>query len=233
MARSAAGRSAVRSERTHRAVAIRVSGTALLLIDVINDLAFEGSAALVEQAEPMARRLAALKRRASAAGMPVIYINDNFGQWRSDFRQTVAHCTSRSSPGRRVSQRLRPTSRDYFVLKPKHSGFFDTTLDTLLDTLRIRRVILTGIAGNICVLFTANDAYMRELKLFAPADCIVSNTPAENDHTLRQIQTVLKGNVAQSTRLRFIGRARRQERRTRTTRRIHENRAGHVLRPHR
>ena len=78
--------------------------------------------------------------------------------------------------GARVALRLRPTSRDYFVLKPKHSGFFDTTLDTLLETLRIRRVIMTGIAGNICVLFTANDAYMRDLKIFAPADCIVSNT---------------------------------------------------------
>jgi len=178
-----------------------VSGTALLLIDVINDLAFEGSAALVAQAEPMATRLAHLKRRTSAAGVPAIFINDNFGQWRSDFRKTVAHCTSRSSPGRRVSQRLRPTSRDYFVLKPKHSGFFDTTLDTLLETLRIRRLIVTGIAGNICVLFTANDAYMRDFKIFAPADCIVSNTAAENDHALRQIETVLKGNIAASTRL--------------------------------
>jgi nicotinamidase-related amidase len=187
-----------------QAITVPASGTALLLIDVINDLAFEGSEALVAQAEPMSRRLATLKRRARAAGVPTIYINDNFGQWRSDFRQTVAHCTSRSSPGRRVSQRLRPTARDYFVLKPRHSGFYDTTL----DTLRIRRVILTGIAGNICVLFTANDAYMRDLKLFAPADCIVSNTPAENDHALRQIATVLKGNVTPSTRLTFRRRQR-------------------------
>ncbi len=99
-------------------------------------------------------------------------------------------------------------------MKPKHSGFFDTTLDTLLETLRIRRVILTGIAGNICVLFTANDAYMREYKIFAPADCIVSNTAADNDHALRQIKTVLKGNIAASTRLRF-----RASGRARTTRR--------------
>ena len=179
------------------------AGTALLLIDVVNDLAFPGSEALVAQAEPMAVRLAAFKKRAATAGVPVIYVNDNFGQWRSDFRQTVAHCTARSSPGRRVSLRLRPTSRDYFVLKPKHSGFFDTTLDTLLDSLRIRRVILTGIAGNICVLFTANDAYMRELKVFAPADCIVSNTAVDNDHALRQIGSVMKGNVTPSTQLRF------------------------------
>jgi nicotinamidase-related amidase len=93
--------------------------------------------------------------------------------------------------------------RDYFVLKPKHSGFFDTTLDTLLHALKIRRVILTGIAGNICVLFTANDAYMRELEIYAPADCIASNTPADNEHALRQIETVLKGTVAESTRLTF------------------------------
>ena len=141
--------------------------------------------------------------RASAAGIPAIYINDNFGQWRSDFRRTVAHCIARSSPGRTVSRRLRPTSRDYFVLKPKHSGFFDTTLDTLLETLRISRVILTGIAGNICVLFTANDAYMRDLRIFAPADCIVSNTAADNDYALRQIRTVLKGNITESTLLKF------------------------------
>jgi len=146
---------------------VPVSGIALLLIDVIDDLAFNGSDVLVAQAEPMAVRLSALKRRATAAGSPVIYINDNFGQWRSDFRQTVAHCTSRSSPGRRGSQQLRPTKCDSFVLKPKHSGFFDTTLDTLLEMLRICRVILTGIAGNICVLFTANDAFMRSQDLRA------------------------------------------------------------------
>jgi nicotinamidase-related amidase len=188
MARRAAAGGTPRSAK--RARTVPVSGTALLLIDVINDLAFDGSEVLVAQAEAMAIRLSTLKRRATAAGIPTIYINDNFGQWRSDFRKTVAHCASRSSPGRRVSRRLRPTARDYFVLKPKHSGFFDTTLDTLLETLRIRRVILAGIAGNICVLFTANDAYMRDLKIFAPADCIVSNTVADNDHALRQIESL-------------------------------------------
>jgi nicotinamidase-related amidase len=203
MARAAAAGNSPTLDRARKSIAVPVSGTALLLIDVINDLAFEGSHALVAQAEPMALRLATLKRRTSAAGIPAIYINDNFGQWRSDFRKTVAHCISRSSPGHRVSKRLKPTSRDYFVLKPKHSGFFDTTLDTLLETLHIRRVIVTGIAGNICVLFTANDAYMRDFKLFAPADCIVSNTAADNDHALRQIATVLKGDITDSSRMTF------------------------------
>jgi len=184
-------------------VTVPVSGTALLLIDVINDLAFEGSQPLVEQAGPMATRLAAFKRRATASGVPAIYINDNFGQWRSDFRQTVAHCTRPASPGRVVSRRLRPSAKDYFVLKPKHSGFYDTTLDTLLGALGIRRLIVTGIAGNICVLFTANDAYMREFRIYAPADCIVSNTATDNDHALRQIAAVLKGDLTPSTQLEF------------------------------
>jgi nicotinamidase-related amidase len=191
------------ARRNRRAVSVPVDGTALLLIDVVNDLDFPGSDALVSQAEGIAHSLGQLKRRAAAAGMPIIYVNDNFGQWRSDFRQTVAHCTRRASPGRVVSRKLKPTEKDYFVLKPKHSGFFDTTLDTLLEALRIRRVILTGIAGNICVLFTANDAYMRDLKLFAPADCIVSNTVADNEYALRQIESVLKGNISPSNRLTF------------------------------
>ena len=179
------------------------AGTALLLIDVVNDLDFPGSDAIVEQAEPMSARLATFKRRAAQAGLPIVYVNDNFGQWRSDFRQTVRHCASHASPGRLVTKRLKPTSRDYFVLKPKHSGFYDTTLETLLDDLKITRVIVTGMAGNICVLFTANDAYMRGMKIYAPADCIVSNTLEDNAYALRQIEIVLKGDTTVSTQLAF------------------------------
>jgi nicotinamidase-related amidase len=196
-------------------VTIPTAGTALLLIDVINDLAFEGSDPLVAQAEAMAPRLAALKARAAKAGIPCVYVNDNFGQWRSDFRKTVAHCTTRSSKGRRVAMKLRPTRDDYFVLKPKHSGFYDTTLETLLRDLEVRRVIVTGIAGNICVLFTANDAYMRGLRIHAPRDCSVSNTAADNDAALRQIELVLKGDTTPSSALTFsqgVSRGRRARR---------------------
>ncbi len=115
-----------RHGRDRSTCVIPASGTALLMVDVVNDLAFEGSDALVTQAEAMAAPLAALKRRATAAGVPAIYVNDNFGRWRSDFRRTVTHCTRSASPGHRVSRRLRPTERDYFVLKPKHSGFLES-----------------------------------------------------------------------------------------------------------
>jgi nicotinamidase-related amidase len=169
---------------------------ALLLIDVINDLDFPGSEALVRQAMPMARRLRALKARARRAGVPAIYINDNFGKWRSDFRTLVAHCVKDNVPGRSVARLLKPRRDDYFVLKPKHSAFYLTTLDLLLSSL-------TGIAGNNCVLFSANDAYMRDLKLVVPADCIASNTPEENEYALKQMRTVLKADVRLSAEIAF------------------------------
>jgi nicotinamidase-related amidase len=109
-----------------------------------------------------------------------------------------------------VSRRVRPTTRDYFVLKPKHSGFYGTTLDTLLVDLRIKRLILVGIAGNICVLFTANDAYMRGFRLYVPEDCIVSNTPEDNAYALRQIENVMKGHTFASPRLGFRSRVRQR-----------------------
>ncbi len=193
-------RQSVDSKRTKATSACRV---ALLLVDVINDMDFKGSGPLVKQAEAMAPRLRALKQRASRAGIPVIYINDNFGQWRSDFRTLVDHCLNDDVPGRKVASILQPDPDDYFVLKPKNSAFYDTTLDTLLDSLGAERLILTGIAGNNCILFSANDAYMREFELFIPSDCVVSNTKKENSYALRQMKKILKANVAPSTRLRL------------------------------
>src|SRR5688572_22751821 len=131
------------------------SDVALLLIDVINDLEFEDGAKLLEHALPAAKRIAALKRRCRAAGVPVVYVNDNFGRWRSDFNAQVLHCLEDGVRGRPIAELLRPDDEDYFVLKPKHSGFFSTTLDLLLEYLEVRKLILAGFAGNICVLFTA------------------------------------------------------------------------------
>jgi nicotinamidase-related amidase len=174
---------------------------ALLLVDVINDMDFEGSESLVQEALPMARRLHDLKRRARDAGLPTVYINDNFGKWRSDFRTLVAHCLNDDVPGREVARLLQPDEDDYFVLKPKNSAFFGTTLDTLLGSLGVRTLVLTGIAGDNCVLFSANDAYLREYTLYIPCDCVASNTREENDAALRLLSKVVKADVRPSTEL--------------------------------
>ena len=177
------------------------SDVALLLIDVINDLDFPEGDQLLQYALPMAERLVHLKWRAREAGVPVIYVNDNFGRWRSDFNSQVEHCMNDGVRGKAVVKRLKPEKDDYFVLKPKHSGFFSTTLDILLDYLGVKTVILTGIAGNICVLFTANDAYMRDFSLMVPCDCVASNTDDENRNALGIMCKVLKADTRPSTEL--------------------------------
>lgn len=171
------------------------SAAALLLIDVINDFEFPDGEQLLRLALPAGRNIANLKRRAKDAGIPAIYVNDNFGRWRSDFKKIVAHCREESR-GKPFVELLLPDEDDYFVLKPKNSGFYSTTLDLLLTHLGAKHLILTGIQGNNCVLFTANDAYMRDYKLFVPSDCTASNTEEENQHALAQMQNVLKADVS-------------------------------------
>jgi len=177
------------------------SPVALLLIDVINDLEFEGADRLMRYVPQLAERLAALKRRAKAAGIAVVYVNDNYGKWQSDFNKLIDRCLREDVRGKRLVEALRPDEDDYFVLKPKHSGFFSTTLEVLLEYLEARTVILAGIAGNICILFTANDAYMRDLKIYVPSDGCISNESEDNDYALRQMQLVLKADITPSTEL--------------------------------
>jgi len=176
--------------------ALDKSEYALLMIDVINDLDFDNGERLLEQALPMANRLSEFKRRVKRQGVPVVYTNDNFGKWQSDFQRILKHCLEDDVPGKRIAELLRPEDDDYFVLKPKHSGFFSTTLDILLRYLEARTLIITGIATDNCVLFTANDAYVRDYKLFVPSDCTASNSIEENEHALAQMENVLKADIS-------------------------------------
>lgn len=177
------------------------SKLALLLIDVINDLEFEEGDKVLEAALPMAQRIVQLKRRAKAAGVPCVYVNDNFRHWKSDFRAQVRHCLQDGVRGEPLVQMLVPEEDDYFVLKPKHSGFFSTALELLLVHLEAERLILVGIAANNCVLFTANDAYMREFSIIVPSDCVASNSPDDTRYALAQMQKVLKADTRPSTEL--------------------------------
>jgi nicotinamidase-related amidase len=177
------------------------SEVVLLLIDVINDMEFDTGRELLEYALPAARNLAQLKKRAKEAGIAIIYVNDNFGRWQSDFNKLLKHCLEEDVAGKPLAEILKPDEDDYFVLKPKHSGFFSTTLDTLLEYLQAKTLILTGLTGDICVLFTANDAYMRDFNLIIPSDCVASSTRERNEHALELMARVLKADTALSTEL--------------------------------
>jgi nicotinamidase-related amidase len=177
------------------------SPVVLLLIDVINDFEFEGAEPIFQHALAAAKKIAALKARTDRAGIPAIYVNDNFGKWRSDFRNLVTHCVEDDTRGRPIVELLRPGAEDYFVLKPKQSGFYSTTLDLLLDHLGARTLIITGFTGDICVLFTAIDAHLRDYHLLVPRDCVISQDEKENETILEYMKRVLEADIRSSSEI--------------------------------
>jgi nicotinamidase-related amidase len=177
------------------------SKVALLLIDVINAFDFEGSEGLVRAATSATPHIRSLAQRARGAGIPVVYVNDNFGQWRSDFKSTIAGCTRPDARGREVSAALAPEPDDYFVLKPGHSGFFCTALELLLDELEVETLIMAGFATDICVLHTAMDAHMRKYRVLVPTDTAGSNTEERTRMALLHLREVSAAETPPSTEI--------------------------------
>lgn len=177
--------------------------TALLIVDMINCLDFPEGKQLLKWALPVARNIAKIKKRFADHKQPVIYVNDNFEEWTADWKLIYRKCSGEESLGRELALILKPSENDYFILKPKHSGFFKTPLDILLEKQKIERLVITGIAGNICVLFTAHEAHMRGFKVIVPSDCIASNTKSENIFALKQLSGSLSISTARSTSLKL------------------------------
>jgi nicotinamidase-related amidase len=194
---------------------LRADQTALLIIDLVSDFRFEDGKRIARAALPAARRVSRLRQRANRAGVPNLFVNDNFGRWKSDFRQLVERCAAPHCPGAPIVELLAPGGDDFFVLKPTHAGFFGTPLDRLLAKLGSKTVILTGISAHQCVLFTANEAYLRDFRLVVPRDCIASKTERQRQFAIDYFASVLHADVRASTGIRFARGAGARKARTR------------------
>ncbi|MBV8742957.1 MAG: cysteine hydrolase [Sinobacteraceae bacterium] len=170
---------------------------------MVSDFRFEDGAQVARVALPAARRIRALRSRAAAGGTSSIFVNDNLGQWRSDFRQLIERCGQSNCAGAPILGELAPGAEDYYVLKPTHAGFFGTPLEHLLKGLRARTLILTGISAHQCILFTANEAYLRNYRLIIPRDCIAAKTPRWRRLALEYFQTVLHADTSPAARITF------------------------------
>ncbi len=187
------------------------SDTVLIVLDLISDFDFEDGAKIARAALGVAKRIAALRERATAAKVPVIFVNDQIGRWQSDFPGLVPHCGHAGSRGAAIVRTIAPGASDYCVLKPKHSGFFATALDTLLELHRREAPRADGRLEHQCVLFTANDAYVRDLAVIIPRDCISARVARDTRLALRYFETALGADTRPSTALRFKRPTRRPE----------------------
>jgi nicotinamidase-related amidase len=158
--------------------------TALLIIDMINDFDFAGAEALLDRAEKVAIAIERLRSKADRTGVPTVYVNDNYAQWHSERDKIIDYCRSKNERGRAIIDRLCPRDQDYFIIKPQFSGFYATNLPVVLPQIGVSRVILTGIAADICVLFTAADAHMRAYDLWVPRDAVTSSQDEHRDWAL-------------------------------------------------
>src|SRR5207302_1061047 len=181
------------------------SPIALVLVDLINHFEFPDGRRVLRQAEPIAPRIARLKKRARSEGIPAIYVNDNFGHWRSQASELIAYCLRPGTPGARFVEQIRPDREDYFVLKPMHSAFYQTPLDVLLKYLGANTLILCGLATNSCIVCTAHDANMREFRLYVPSDCCAARTDREHRQAIEHIKDMADAKVTVSTSLRVAG----------------------------
>jgi nicotinamidase-related amidase len=177
--------------------------SALLIVDMINAFDFPGAAALLRETRPIGSRIVALKQRARAKRRPVIYCNDNFGEWQSDFAALVARCTSEACPARDLIRAIEPEDGDYFILKPRHSAFYETALDSLLDKLRVRRLVLCGIAGEGCIHATATDAHIRKYEVDVVRDATASQTRARNRIALTHLENASYAKIRAAASIRF------------------------------
>lgn len=168
----------------------------LVLIDYINPLDFPGAEKLARPALAAARATARLRERLSAQKAAVVYANDNYGIWQSDFQSLVAQCSARDDISGEIARLLAPRPTDITLLKPRHSAFFCSALELLLKEMGARDLVLAGLATDMCVQMTAADAFLRGYEgVWVPPECTAAETPQAKAASIRYMREVLKCDV--------------------------------------
>lgn len=173
---------------------------ALVLIDFFNPSDFQGVQSLAGPAVRAARNTSRLKDRLRRAGVPAIYANDNFGRWDSEFSTLVSRCAALPGAPSEIARLLAPQQGDRAILKPRHSAFYGTALEFLLEELGTDLLILTGTSTDSCISITAHDAHMRKFKLWIPSDCVASPTPAHSRAALAHLKRITDASIVPSRR---------------------------------
>ena len=175
------------------------SDRALVLIDFINPLDFPGAEKLAAPALRAAKATLKLRDRFDRQGVAVVYANDNYGVWQSDFHGLVSQLTSRDDESGEIARLLAPRATDLTLLKPRHSAFYCSPLELVLKDMEAKELVLCGLAADICVQLTAADAFLRGFKVWVPADCIAAETPSAKVGAVKYMANILKCDVRVST----------------------------------
>ncbi len=171
--------------------------SALIVIDLLTTYDFEDADALAENVEEALPAVRTLLRRAEEAGAPVIYVNDNYGDWNSSAEELLR----RGLKGRRpdLVEPVRPPRDASFVIKARHSIFYGTPLEYLLGQLAVDRIVLCGVATEQCILYSALDAYVRQFHVAVPPDAVAHIDPGLAEAALEMMRRNMDADLTPAT----------------------------------
>jgi nicotinamidase-related amidase len=178
-----------------------VSRTALVVIDMINPYEHEDADRLVDSVRDTLPTVVELLERAGAEDVPVVYVNDNFGSWRSNRDDLVASALRGRHPD--LVEPIRPGPESLFVVKVRHSIFFQTPLEYLLSQQGIDRLVLVGQVTEQCVLYSALDAHLRHLEVCVPSDAVAHIHADLADAALRMMRINLGADICPAEKVAF------------------------------
>ena len=168
----------------------------LVIVDFINPLDFPGGDKLAKPALAAARATLRLRTQLEREKVAVVYANDNYGVWQSDFQSMVSQFSAQENESGEIARLLAPRPHDITLLKPRHSAFYCTALELLLREMGTRELILAGLATDMCVQMTAADAFLRGFEgVWVPPECTAAETPQAKAASIKYMRDVLKCDV--------------------------------------
>ena len=162
----------------------------LIVIDMLNDFVSKGAVLEVPMARAIVDNIKKQMSQARRHRIPIVYCCDAHRNNDLEFKLWPRHAV-KGTDGAKVIKQLKPHREDYVVAKTSYSCFYKTSLGKLLKKLGRTHLIITGVVTNICVLYTAVDAYMRGYKVTIPKNCVAAITKSEHQFALRQIERLL------------------------------------------
>ncbi|SOD62929.1 Nicotinamidase-related amidase [Streptomyces zhaozhouensis] len=173
--------------------------TALVVIDMINTYDHPDAEPLMASVRRALPAMVGLIDRARRAGVPVLYVNDNFGRWRSHHGELIDRALD--GPHADLVTPVRPDDDSLFVVKARHSIFYQTPLDHLLSELGVSRLVLCGQVTEQCVLYSALDAHIRHLEVAVPRDAVAHIHPGLAEAALEMMERNMGAEVADARAL--------------------------------
>ena len=170
--------------------------SALIVIDMLNEYDHEDADALVEAVRDVLPAMTRLVERAQREDTPVVYVNDNYGDWSAGRPELTDRAVS--GRGREVVEPIAPDEDTWFIAKARHSIFYETQLEYLLREHEVERVVLVGQVTEQCILYSALDAYVRRFQVAVPSDAVASIHDDLADAALQMMERNMQAEVTTS-----------------------------------